>query len=250
LASATIGTLRAAAAAAPRIHELRLVVLRANDLGGDPLLAVSATREGLAAAAGRGPLAGLSVVGQVVLETKGRTKELTPLARTGLVADLLSEVERRPAPPPQPVDVSSMIARQSAQAAEFATRIAALRPDLNPPTSSDSHHSPPAEVSEPQSGRPLPFPKASPTNVPKPDRLDRPRAARDRSKLAMWLGLASIPLVVVAVGIVPAVAAVALAIVGLRRDPSRVERRRFRIAIVSGALVSALWIAIVAAAAA
>lgn len=308
LASAVLATLRTAAAAAPGIHELRLVALRTSAVGEDPLLAAVASREGLAAAAGTDPFTALGAVENVVIQTKGRTHELSPLPRTGLVDELLTEAERRTPPPSQPIDVSAMIARQSAQAAEFTTRIAALRPNLNTTTNRVSQAPPSAKAPEPrQSRRPLPFPppKTRPTDPPKPDQVDPPiseppsprashapppakgpdaqrserllpfpppkadttnvlepdddldlrESSRDNrnealwSKQATWLGLASIPLVVIAVGILPALAAIALGVRGLLRGPSKIERRRFWIAIVSGVLTTSLWIAIVAAAA-
>jgi hypothetical protein len=61
------------------------------------------------------------------------------------------------------------------------------------------------------------------------------------------MGLASVPLVVVTVGIIPAGIALILAVMGLRGDPSPQQRRRLKVAAVSAAGATALWITAVVA---
>jgi hypothetical protein len=240
LAAATIAVLRTSAAAAPGIDGFRVLVVRAGELGLDPVLFAKATRDDLASIEHMGASAGLGAVNEIDFSPKGRTRELTALPTSGVIEELLND----PQAPPPPFDLKAMADEQAAEAAEFDARISVLRPTADPPEPARQHPLPDSPApAGPERAAALPAEPPSPASDS--NRPEGPRSTPDRSKLTVWLSILSLALVVVVVGIVPALGALALAVQGLRGSASQQPRRRYKIAVAIATLALALWIAIV-----
>jgi hypothetical protein len=137
IASAGLAALKVAAAAAPEIKRVRLLVIVAQG-GGEPVLAADVTRNGLAIADSATARGSLGRAGDALMAFKGRTSAVAVLARQGLVDELLASVERVADAPrhADPFDRAVFAGEQEELAAKFGVRLQTLAPEppLHEPT--------------------------------------------------------------------------------------------------------------------
>jgi hypothetical protein len=234
LASAALLVLRTAAAAAPKVSEFRL--LAARQAGDEPevIFAAVAHREALEDGLGSdNAWEMLNHAVDCVVCLKGRTRELKPLPRVGLVAELVASAEAAGSRtlPPNPFDMSAMQDEQARFAADFDRRIGALSA-----ADADEGLGLSGGIDLPEVTRSA----ASEALAP------RSESSTKMARLALWLGIASIPLAVLVIGVVPAVLAIGMGASELRNaDPA--ARRRAAVGLCAGLGGLALFVALVVA---
>jgi hypothetical protein len=229
-ASVAMAAARTVIAAAPGANNCRVLVLRQLDGAPSvPVMVGEFTPAGLEAARVHESTQALSVasaVGSVIFSRKGRTQELVELTDSDPTVAELAGKSANPLIPAEhaALALSPYVLREQQErlARTFDVRLEAL------------------PLSQVRNGDVM-APSETPQQTAAPKAEGVPKVSRSKAALiAQWLGILSIPLALVAIGLVPA--AVAIVIGALRlRAPDPTSQRRARVGVATGLLGLALF---------
>ena len=228
VASAAMAAARTVFAAAPGAKHCRALVLgQAGSATSAPVIVGEFTPGGLDAALGqKHALSAATLAGSVIVSRKGRTRELADVTATDpTVAALAAKHVNHVTPAEHArLALSPDVLREQQErlAKEFDVRLDALPLGKIPDSDSVA-------------------PTATPRPVAPAEKDGLPEVSRSRAALiAQWLGILSIPLALIAIGLFPAVVAIVIGAVKLRA-PDRTSQHRARVGLATGLVGLALF---------
>jgi hypothetical protein len=259
LASHAVAAARAALEGAPGLESVEVDVLSTppSSTSDCPVLRAVFRRSAVRRLQANDPLAALASAKEIHWVRKGRTHEVKPLGEKDRAAR--SKWAGRVSPGASPAAALSAKTYERELASRhrsFDTWVAARRRDEIVPSATESNHEV-AAVLEGAATAKTEKPHASPPEIPSEHQAAddvvaatvAPNAsgasATRKSKLFLWIGVASIPLAVVGVGIVVAIVAVLGGVdewEAAKRREDRASRRKALQAIGSGIVGGAVFV--------